>query len=159
MMLRTACPRTQFVVNVVFALFIGALATLFLLGLSACVAQAQPPGAPEPGVSLAQLAGDPLAALVGRLGAGAALIYLLIEGAKRWVPGLDDRSERAGLRLYLAALGLGAVFGLLGVVEPMPSRLPFVGEALAGLGAGTLAVALHSGRRAVKRARYEKEAT
>src|SRR5690606_37622801 len=97
---------------------------------------------------LASLMADPLTSLVGRLAGGGALIYVLVEGAKRapFFAGQD-------FRLYLLALALGVAAGLLGVVEPMPAKYAFAGEVFAGLGAGTLAITVHSGRKAAKRKR------
>lgn len=130
-------PRLQVALNALIAVAIGLLGAILLTGLASCAAQAQ-----DLQPVVAQAALDPLVALAGRLGAGSALIYLLVQGAKRleWL--------RGDKRPFWLAVGLGLLFGLVGVVEPMPSTVPFVGEALAGLGASALAVTAHSARRA-----------
>jgi hypothetical protein len=146
-------PRPK---DVLFAVAVGVLATVFLLGLTSCVAQAQGVTAAEPTLSLATLLTDPLTFLVSKLGGVAAIIYVLIEGAKHHAPFLKDGTERAGLYLFLTALVLGVVAGLVGAVEPMPGAIPVAGKVFSGLGAGALAVTGFNGVRAFRRAKAEK---
>ena len=142
--------------NLVFAATMGALWAIFVLGLTSCVAQAQGTATPEPTVTLAALLADPLTFLVSKLGGVAAIIFVVIEGLKRHAPFLKDGTERAGLYLFLSALGLGVVAGLAGAVEPMPGAIPIAGKVFSGLGAGALAVTGFNGVRAVRRAKAEK---
>lgn len=155
-MLRVENPKMQVVVNTLFAVVVGVLFTVFLLGLMSCVTQAQaqvPTPAPDP---LAGLLVDPLTNIASKLGGAAAIIFALMEGAKRHVPVLNAGTERAGLYLFLTALALGVVAGLVGAVEPMPSAVPLAGRVLSGLGAGALAITGFNGVRALRLAKAEK---
>lgn len=151
MLLRVENPGWQLVVDVALSVCVGLLFAIFLLGLLISTAQAQTP----PPVDASTLVGfDPLTAMIAKLGGAGSLIYVLLAGAKKHVPFLNAGTARSGLFLYLSALALGAVFGLAGIVEPMPGNA-IIGALASGLGAGTFAVTFHAGKRVIDDVRAE----
>lgn len=129
---------------VTFALVVSAVVLVWSLFL---IAHAE--GRAEP---LTSSGIDPLFPLAGRLGGAAAFIYFVTHVAKSHIAWLSKDE-----RVFALAVVLGVFIGLGGAVEPMPSRLPFVGEILSGLGAAALAVTTHSGLRARRKSREESQ--